>query len=291
MNKEERRVGEREDCANAGHQTKWEPENTVKCQNYYRFILYVLPWGAPHIDRFWTQEGMGGESCFNRCTTIRQKRSKKMTERCRSGEREEKTARSAGSYLDRVQWAEGWEEVGGPCMCLTLMPDCNGWAALFTCRMFLQGTGAAWEKSSGDGVGQLSLSRWCVQVALTLQVQVPTKNGVFGKQQNSGAAGTIKKSLTELWQLFDQPRLQTSWATSWWFSQQNKFYGFDSSHPFSTATSVQLLFDCHSLPHRRQLVENAAWRHQLRDSGCQTHMMANRAWSCGLLLWLEAGLN
>lgn len=43
MNKEERSVGEREDCANAGHQTKWEPENTVKCQNYYRFILYVLP--------------------------------------------------------------------------------------------------------------------------------------------------------------------------------------------------------------------------------------------------------
>lgn len=171
--------------------------------------------------------------------------------------------------------------------------------------MFLQGTGVAWEKSSGDDVGQLSLSRWCVQVALsiltlsstsggplTLQVQVPTKNSHFGKQmQNSGAAGTIKKPPRIMAALWPAQTVNQLGIQDMWFSQQNKFDGFDSNHPFSTATSVQLLFDCHSLPHRRQLVENAAWRHQLRDSGCQTHMMTNRAWSCGLLLWLETGLN
>lgn len=72
---------------------------------------------------------------------------------------------------------------------------------------------------------------------------------------------------------------------------EQEFYGSHVIQSFSTTASVQLLFDCYSLPHRRQLVENAARLRQLRDSRCQTHMTANRPWSCGLLLWLETGPN
>lgn len=123
-----------------------------------------------------------------------------MTERCRSGEREEKTARSAGSYLDRVQWAEGWEEVEGPCMCFTLTPDCNGWAALLTCRTVCFFREQEWR---GKRVLVMMLVSWVrhadgAQVALstltlsstsggpiTLQVQVPMKNSHFGKQMHA----------------------------------------------------------------------------------------------------------
>lgn len=49
-NNEQERKGRRrvEEWLIAGRQTKWEPE-TVGCQNYYRFILYLLPWDLPHI--------------------------------------------------------------------------------------------------------------------------------------------------------------------------------------------------------------------------------------------------
>lgn len=44
-NSEQERRGSRrvEEWLIAGHWTKWEPE-TVRCQNYYRFILYLFPW-------------------------------------------------------------------------------------------------------------------------------------------------------------------------------------------------------------------------------------------------------
>lgn len=62
-NNEQERKGRRraEEWLIAGHQTKWEPE-TVRCQNCYRFILYLLPWDLPHIHPLWAEQKRG-ERC------------------------------------------------------------------------------------------------------------------------------------------------------------------------------------------------------------------------------------
>lgn len=141
----------------AGHQTKWEPE-TVSCQNYYRFILYLLPWDLPHIHPLWAEQKTGGEIWKSMGTKSKVKRCERISKRglqrwVRDGgaesERagsEEKTATSAGSYLDQPFVL--WKEPCAPgCTSALRMLDCNGWAALFCLSpllilpyIFLQGT-------------------------------------------------------------------------------------------------------------------------------------------------------
>lgn len=77
-NNEAQRMGRRrvKEWLIAGHQTKWEPE-TVRCQNNYRFIRYLLPWDLPHIHPLQAEQkrgekwkSMGTVSWVKRCKRI-----------------------------------------------------------------------------------------------------------------------------------------------------------------------------------------------------------------------------
>lgn len=271
---------------------------TVKCRRYYRFMFHLLPRGEPHIGRL-SRIRDGKKKKKKSCHgSVGARQLGKKTERW-SGEPEEKAAPSAGSYLVWVQWEEGWEEVGGPYIC----PPHGGlqWVGCtvhFLHCMFLQAAGVVWERTvvvmmvmmlggyQGEKFHSCRPVHWCSRWP---QVQVPTK---VTKQSIILRSRCKMKAWHQKRKKKNRPpvsrQLCDPAGPSRLISRQNKFNGCHVIQSFSATASVQLLFHCHSLP---QLVENAARLRQRRDSRCQTHMTANRPWRCGLLLWLETGLN
>lgn len=130
MNKEEHRAAKMSECGTSDQIGTREPLWNVRTTIDLYFTCCATPRGSCHgsISATW----FGKEAL------------QKMTERWRSREREEKAARSAGSYLDRVQW----EEVGGPCICpLHAGLRWVGYTLHLLHRMFLRETGVVWQKA------------------------------------------------------------------------------------------------------------------------------------------------
>lgn len=131
-----------------------------ECQNYYRFILYVLPWGAPHIEWFWTQEGMMGKNSSHAsigATQLGKKGLKKDDWKMPKWR-----ARGENSQISWVLFRSSTVSGGlrGGRRAVHV-PHAHARLQWVGCTlhsphgMFLQGTGVAWEKSSGDDLGQL----------------------------------------------------------------------------------------------------------------------------------------